>query len=86
MYTLKVPFELSLSYWSSRTDFQQLVVRHAICCGSAWYAYMYRQLLCIDLDSLMCIAQLSVSRELFAKASMCCATLRRITSTLHRYI
>ena len=39
MYTLKVPSGLPLSYWFSRSNFQQLVVRHAICCGSAWYAY-----------------------------------------------
>jgi hypothetical protein len=38
MYKLKVHSELSLSYWLSRSNFQQQVVRHAICYDSAWYA------------------------------------------------
>ncbi len=38
MYTLKVPSELSLPCQFSCSYLQQLVVRYAICCGSAWYA------------------------------------------------
>lgn len=40
MFTLKVPSKLFLSCWFSRSNFQQQVVRHAICCGTAWYAYV----------------------------------------------
>jgi hypothetical protein len=45
---------LSLSYWFSRSNFQKLVVRHAICCGSAWYACV--PAIPLHLDSLMCLA------------------------------
>ena len=84
MYTLKVPSKLSLSCWFSRSNVQQQVVRHAICCDSAWYVYV-PAFLCSDLDSCA-FAQLSVSWELFANTSMCYASLRRLTSTLHRFI
>ena len=38
MYALKVSFRTLC--WIPCSNFQRVVVRHAICSGSAWYAYV----------------------------------------------